>query len=441
MMNTATTTAVNECMTTWSKLSTEIALSIQQLIAASQNTSTIKNDLQAKTSNVVRVIRLMLYASGFIEKNSDISQNPLFREPRKMLVSSLSKLVLSTRMASETPRQPNVAPIVTQKIQREANDVLVAARNYVSTFTQHNIPLQRIHPELINEDIETNSSSSKSTKFFLNQDLISNLQAHTNQIYTLTDELSLIVSNALQKYNKPTSNEDDDNIREERDVSVTMYRTLSTQITQFAGILDEINFENVHLDYKLDFNTYISSRQSLYESVGLLFSSIQSFTDKHINMETICPVINDTLVAIRKALQDIEQVIAVLVNERKRNMSITNDDYITMSPIQQEMRIPSLFYEDDMSSSRDRSFFSQDSVTESRKSSLDMMFPAPPSRKPVRSIDTATVNSHDSSNERIEFGNDNTIKGGTLAALVERLTAHDTFGNTEITIVIFYLVN
>jgi hypothetical protein len=347
----------------------------------------------------------MLYASRSLEKDAPLLHNPIFREPRKMVISSLSKLVISSKMSSEVN-----SPIIFQKFQRDANDVLVAVRSFVNVYTQHHVPVYHINPTLIDDitqlpfdppteektdkihsdstkrtsfNLEFDGSSIPKTKFLLNQDLISNLQAYANQIIKSIDTLTAMTSRSLQ---------DQIQTKKEQDECITMFRALSVQISQLVGILDEINFENV--GNTVNFDTYRSNRQALYESIGLLFSAIQTMTNVHVGIDISARVVDEALTKVGNALENIEQSIVIMVSERKRTLSVSKDFHMRKSSVDIHVR---------------------------KLSIEDMVEEEPVQRKASVKEERA---------DDIEFGTDNaTVRGGTLGALVERLTAHDIFGN------------
>lgn len=460
---------------TWSKLATNVAFSIQQLTFVSQKG--LHDELQPKTAFIVESVRMMLYASRSMEKDSQLMQDPVFREPRRSIMSSLSKLVLSSKMGSEISEFSSSVLSIFQKIQRDANDVLVAVRNFVTICQRYDISVNFVNPRLLDdisqlpfeqstvskphtsdssEKVEVNNSLTQKAKFLLNQDLVLNLQAYAHQIFVSTEELSLKVSDILTKLQEKQKKFD-----EERTDSVTMFRTLSGQISQYIVVLDDINLDNIDILQIPSITPYRIGRQTLYTAIGHLFGAVQTMTNTNIGISEAVHTIEKAITGVEESLHSIEQSVIDMVNERRRNMGANRDDYVTMSPTPStgllsptsvlQRGSDSIMEQSDsfstLLSSQDESDneFNEDSIiaksvrrntvatissSGSSYSKVDMM-----SRRRQQSIrtDDRSFESNDTLGndhhpDDIEFGIDNTVKGGTLSALVERLTVHDTLG-------------
>lgn len=463
---------------TWNKLATGVASAIQQLTTVSQKG--LHNELQSKTASIVEAVRLMLYASRSMEKDSQLMQDPVFREPRRSIMSSLSKLVLSSKMGSEISEFSTSILAIFQKIQRDANDVLVAVRNFVTICQRYDVSVNFVNPRLLDdvsqlpfepptptaisktgsidstEKVQVNNSLTQKAKFLLNQDLVLNLQAYAHQIFVSTEELSLKVSDILTKVHEKQGLFDD-----ERTDAVTMFRTLSGQISQYIVVLDDINLDNIDILQIPSIAPYRLGRQTLYTAIGHLFGAIQTLTNTNISISEAIHTIESAIGSVEDSLHAIEQSVISMVNERRRNMGANRDDYVTMSPTASTGLVsptslqrgsdsildPSENYsifpsssqeesdnelnEDGMIgksvrrntvatiSSNGSSFSKVEMINRRRQQSI---------RTDDRSLDSNDTLGNDHHPDDIEFGIDNTVKGGTLSALVERLTVHDTLG-------------
>lgn len=496
---------------TWNKLATDIAYSIHQLIQVAQKGQ--HEELQPKTVAIVESVRLMLYASRSMEKDSQLMQDPVFREPRRAVMSSLSKLVLSSKMGSEVSEFTSSISAMFQKVQRDANDVLVSVRNFVTVCQRSNITINHVNPRLL-DDItqlpfeptskvptpaetfansnkanmgtsadekktstpEANNSLIQKAKFLLNQDLILSLQAYANQIYGSTEELSLVAADILSKFSK----EKQTNFEPERFHSVNLFRTLSSQISQYIAILDDINFDNIDFNQIPSVSAYRLSRQSLYAAIGHLFGAIQALTNTHSPITDGVQTIDLAIVGVENALESIEQSIVAMVNERKRVMGLARDEYVALSPttsaglLNTAKNSPRASFSDgtvdqsetttayttfsrsqDGTAESDSEYTNEDtlrarssvrrntaantniySINNSggfnpAKAAAELMSRRRQQsiRTDDRSLDSNDTLGNDHHPDDIEYGSDNTVKGGTLAALVERLTVHDTLGN------------
>lgn len=490
---------------TWNKLATDIAFAIHQLTLSSQKGQ--QTDLHSKTAKIVETVRLMLYASRFMEKDSALMQNPLFREPRRAVMSSLSKLVLSSKLCVEHAEFASSVSALFQKIQRDANDVLVAVRNFVTVCQQRNISINYVSPRLLdnlsqlpyepsatcitptsptiatvnkigngatgnisiapinkrsmsNSGVETNNSLVQKAKFLLNQDLVSSLQAYSHQIFGSTEKLSMITSIVLEKAGKGNKAM----VEEERANVVSMFRILSSQVSQYILVLEDISLENINSLYIPSIANYRVSRQNLYTSIGHLFGAIQTLTDIQVGVAEAVHTIDQSIASVEDAVQSIEQSVVAMVNERKRTMTMSPDDYITISPsvssivpsknstntsfidsnIDQQSEItystnPSLRSQEDILDSDSSEFggnfrrtlfggtfgsgasnLKNDVAYRGRQQSI---------RTEDRSLDSNDTGGSESRPNDIAYNSDSSVKGGTLAALVERLTVHNTLGN------------
>lgn len=481
-------------------MATDIAFAIHQLTNVSQKGQ--HDELQAKTAVIVESVRLMLYASRAMEKDSQVMSDPIFREPRRSVMSSLSKLVLSSKIGSEISEFSTSAAAMFQKVQRDANDVLVAVRNFVTVCQRTNVSVNYVNPRLLDDisqlpfeppsinpttqrvnnlntnsippesiisnnsgitlnttaangsgtsgisadsGIEANNSLTQKAKYLLNQDLVLSLQAYAHQIFTSTEELSLKASEIKQKFNK----EKQTNFDDEKSVAVAMFRTLSSQITQYIGVLDDISLENIDFHQIPSIAAYRVGRQSLYTAIGHLFGAIQALTDNNYEIPEAVQRIDLAIVGVETGIESIEQSIIAMVTERRRTMGVNRDDYITLSPttstsINNKHSDRASFFDGNesildselitefgmLSPTDDGTLRSRSSMRRNTAATLEFNRRRQQSIRPDdRFNDTGDTLGSDHHPDDIEFGPDNTVKGGTLSALVERLTVHDTLGN------------
>lgn len=396
-------------------------------------------------------------------------------------MSSLSKLVLSAKMGSEISEFSSSIVFMFQKVQRDANDVLVAVRNFVTICQQHNVTVNPVNPRLLDDisqlpfepspasphplkitsaTISNNGSTSsegktkssdpstptsllQKTKYLLNQDLVSNLKAYSLQIYGTTEELTQISCSILETYEKTQGSKHFDD--KEHSLAVFMFRTLSNQITQYIGILDNIQLDDSDGNTMPSIHSYLSSRQDLYAAIGHLFGAIQTLTNTRVDVEKAVDTINQAVLNVETAIESIQQDVIEMVNERKVAMGMSRDDSVastssvmspTSSAFSDRTTVDSIT---ELGMSTISSRLTSDEVSNEFNANTRRMTVADiTSRRRQQSIRSddrtteATINeslSTDLNSSDIEFGADSTVKGGTLPALVERLTVHDTLGN------------
>ncbi|KAI8387507.1 ras guanine nucleotide exchange factor domain-containing protein [Blakeslea trispora] len=481
---------------TWQKISSDVAFSIHQLINTAQKGQ--YTELQPKTAMIVESVRLMLYASRSMEKDSQLLQDSVFKEPRRAIMSSLSKLVLSSKMGAEISGISASAPGTLQKIQKDANDVLVAVRNFVTLCQQRDVAISYVNPRLLSDisqlpyDPSTASSSNnyakastsentpnsgsvihlidnkkivvgnmvearipltQKAKYLLNQDFVINLQAYAYQIHGSIEVFLKVVSSILGSETK-----DKADLQKIRADIVSMFRNVSNQISQYINVLDEVNLDHIDMNASSTVG-YRISRQSLYTAVGRLFGATQTITNIDANLEKAVNTIHGSIDSVKDAIVNIEQSIIMMVNERKRIMGATHEDSIAVSPTSSNLApvrrlssgTVSLIHDQqaplsprsheglvdpegmDFNSARRGTFASIAQTSNSLSVSNLNASGDLAARRRQQSIRTDNSASEvddglgpDYSPEEIEFSPEGLVRGGTLAALVERLTVHDS---------------
>ncbi|KAL1916088.1 uncharacterized protein VTP21DRAFT_6092 [Calcarisporiella thermophila] len=132
---------------TWIKLATSIAMSIhgltQSLRAASPRN---KPPFVALATAVVDSIRIMLMACGCVSKDSPvILRDKELQTKHRIIIATVSRLVLSARVAGgQWPPADAIA-----RVQRDAGDVLAAVRNFVSLAQETGVEVRNPEPKLV----------------------------------------------------------------------------------------------------------------------------------------------------------------------------------------------------------------------------------------------------------------------------------------------------
>ncbi|KAI9261985.1 ras guanine nucleotide exchange factor domain-containing protein [Sporodiniella umbellata] len=440
----------------WGKTATDVAFHIHELITAVQNGS--RDQVQARTSLIVESIRLMLYASGALERDSPLVHEPVFRDPRRAILSSLSKLVLDSKLSVELTHAS--AGMVLEKLQKDAQDVMKGTRDYITACQQRNVALLDINPQLVKDvselpfdaatlasaemqtvnnptlraslsatgmaslgltandrkklnqvTTETHHSMLQRAKYMLNQDLILSLQVYSHQIYTSAEELSAAAHAILTEFERDNTH----HYETERSASVSFFRTLSTQIGQYLAILDDINLDGIDTQQIPSIATYQISRKGIYGAVGYMFGAVQTLTDVSRDLKESTYGVKDAVHHVESVIETVEQSVIAMVNERKRRMGVhsedknlllcdepkditAREDNVNREALPRQSTLPGI----------------SDIVNRRRQESI---------RPEDRSADTL---GSDHQPDEVELGPDGAIRGGTLPALVERLTVHDT---------------
>ncbi|KAG0943536.1 hypothetical protein G6F57_009515 [Rhizopus arrhizus] len=481
--------AVQEQVTkklTWTKVAADIAFNIHELINAAQKGQ--RDQLPLKTTLTVESIRLMLYASRALDKDSPLVTEPVFRDPRRSVMSSLSKLVLDSKLGAEPSNDSNPENML-ERVQKDANDVLIGVRNFVTACQQRNVPIYSIDLQLFADSsqlpfdpyllespgiLKTNnpkinptknvttgminlgltpedrkkmnkvtreisSSLLQKGKYLLNGDLILSLQVYSHQIYTSAEELS-VAAHALV-----SQNDNDDDKTDKRASSIALFRTLSTQVGQYIAILDDINLDSIDNSQIPSITTYYSSRKSIYSALAHLFGTVQTLTNPDINIHDSVQTLDQAVIHIENVIETVEQSVIAMVNERKRNMNVNREEVllspsattprrnsfcdsengIQTSSLEEESEVE--FGEFDVDDTRSmHSNLRRPTLAASGISDIVNRRRQQSIRPDDRSVDSMDTLGSDHHPDELELASDGSIKGGTLPALVERLTVHDT---------------
>ncbi|KAF9116944.1 hypothetical protein BGX27_008092 [Mortierella sp. AM989] len=131
---------------TWVSLSEHTTAAVQNLVSSAEKG--YKPYYLIQSSIVVEAIRVMLYASGTVDKDAAIMrQHRSLKMHHRQIMAALSKLVLSAKMASGVwPASDAVVKLLT-----DAREVGTAAQNYVSTAVAANITVHQVDARLVTD--------------------------------------------------------------------------------------------------------------------------------------------------------------------------------------------------------------------------------------------------------------------------------------------------
>lgn len=383
-------------------------------------------------SAVVVSIRMMLYASGMLDKDSNHMQDRMLRDPHRAVMAALSKLVLSVKTASEGSHK-QIQPEMLHRVQRDAGDVLAAVRSFVTVCQERRVKVEQVKPQLM---FDTNSSTTppsespilvssstavefdpeatriatglgQKSKYPLNQDLLVSLQTHANQVYGST--------NALCKATELNTNEDGKSLSN----VILLFRSLSMQIGQYLSILEDIDLVNIDGSKIPSLGDYLVNKQKLYNAVGVLFGVVQSLSSNRMDTNQCVQDINEAVQSVENTIKLILTNVDEMIKQRRnwyRQLNPRDDDEMPMSPV-------SARFDD---SDSDDGELCKAPTDKARKLMLYQPPVAP--RSATENGGGGGCLGYDYPPEEIVYGQDGNIKGGTLRALVERLTLHDSLG-------------
>ncbi|KAI7869234.1 ras guanine nucleotide exchange factor domain-containing protein [Spinellus fusiger] len=442
----------------WKKLSLDIAQAVHGLHACAQQGN--YNTLGENAGRVVESVRMMLYSSRSMDKDASHMQDRGLRDPHRAVMASLSKLVLSIKMVPEYTHP--IASELIQKIQRDANDLLVAVRVFIDLCQERQLTVEHISPRLLHDvpgsgvllendgDISPKAPLEdrkpkqvaqevmQKAKYPLNQDLTVSLQTHANQIYGSTDALSRAVAFIVSTEESPEVVRDHE---KERSNSVLLFRNLSIQVGQYLGILEDIDLINIDSSQILSLPEYRVHKQNLYNATGRLFGAIQLLTDSQADIAKSVVSIENSIRLVEDTIENIFTSVDEMVEQRKLWLMRGGSEKDKLDPLAS----PDYGSEDGR---RYESGTEAEEAERTRLKSLTLHYRpsiSTSSNYKQKMIDKARKRQHgsriadgragssddwflgyDYAEGEIVFTKDGQLKGGTLTALVERLTLHDT---------------
>ncbi|KAF9362102.1 hypothetical protein BGX34_006712 [Mortierella sp. NVP85] len=516
---------------TWESLAEHITNTMQNLINSADNG--YKAYYQIQAAQVVEAVRIMLYASGTLDKDaSPIRMHRELKIHQRQIMAALSRLVLSAKMASSVwPAEGALA-----KMRSDTDDVGSAVRQFIKTGQNSNVTIHHVDAKLV-ADAEgappqtkggptlSRSFSSASRPSIDSGDrhpyrrslgsasMLSQLDYYSKSacrsIGILGIHLTKILENpqnvgmlaVRQPGTRPLSGTAILNTAQSSQL-VTQCQSALSQIGCLLALVNDY-YPKVLADYPtikdhifLDVRV---SKQALYNNVAGLVMSIQLATDAMAQTS----VLEQALEAIQTAersVMDLSAATRSLAAEndeaerqtRIRVMSGTSSTLVGQSSSGSQYRQsePDGFFmegESDIdgetakssrqrSDSRPSSFSSNSSIsgmsapttpgteytgnfsatyqhshstptspmeinpptvrsgvsmhqkTNDRSAKLKKMLGEDaPMPKAIKVAEVPAYLSHDYSNSDISFNMEGHVKGGTLEALVERLTLHDGF--------------
>ncbi|CEJ00846.1 Putative Ras GEF [Rhizopus microsporus] len=435
----------------YKKLLVDITLAINNLVTATRSSQSYN----IYTTQVVNTVRNMMLATGTASKESiNIKSDSLLRSHHRHLMSILSRLVFSAQTGDTT------------RLFIESQDLLSTARNYVHLCESMGIELQHIDPILLS-DWSYRRQNSIQSKYQLVPDLIDNVIACGNG---MQESMKSFIAHLGCSSNTNSLIV----------LLFTHYRNIVNQNGQFLSIIEDVDFQYVAHSPRIKELAY--SKQRLYTALGTLFIRIQSMTED--GDECITENMRQTAHSIIEAIQTICKVISELLAEQSNvthidegsssnqvktngnNLMLLSDtsshsssrsSLIEPASSEQKPHAVDLFH--DYSLDSQISLRSSDTLKHfslEDKGALDITPPNEDDEEPpvykanehdndnnmtsrkvsiltatTQSSRTANVESepeylrYDYAPSEIVFTTDGSVKGGTLRALVERMTLHD----------------
>ncbi|GBB90672.1 hypothetical protein RclHR1_01770020 [Rhizophagus clarus] len=305
---------------TWDSISQSIDLSIHNLNVAIQEN--MKQNYPECTNVIVGNVRIMLYASGTVEKDSiAIKRNKNLKNCQRNIMASLSKLVLSTKTAASVWSPPDAA----QKMKSDANEILDAVRDFIQ-IAQKTVDIRRVDPKIIesatggswngNNLIQTQTNgdesalppivSSASTShtnnlsYHLTSDLINLLD---NISCAVTQSIILLLNHVKKVIDLPNSSKPSKPSSFSPQL-ISQTKEIITQVGQFLFIIENIDLKDLDDSSFGTINEFNVSKQSLYNNIAGLVMCIQMASDPLFPLNAMDKIL-DCSNMVDKSVKDI----------------------------------------------------------------------------------------------------------------------------------------
>ncbi|CAB4419423.1 unnamed protein product [Rhizophagus irregularis] len=370
-------------------------------------------------------------------------------------MASLSKLTLSTKAAASIWSPPDA----TLKMKSDINEVLDAVRGFI-LIAQKTVDIRRVDPKIIesatggswhgNNLIQTQTNGNKSTLPSINlEDTSVSTSSTNNPLYHLTsdlisslDKISCIVTQSITLLlNDVRKVIDAPNSFTPRYFSpqlISQTREILTQVGQFLFITENINLKDLDESSFVNINEFNVSKQSLYNNIAGLVMCIQMASDPLFPLNAMDQIIGCANVFSQFISNDsnsLDQINGNNAEHSAENQSTISSLDTTSSKSLQTVPENGVVTNDDTISSNNRNFNNDDDPPNSTSritGKLQRSYTHPSAENPLTSqvisgsnTVGANVRSKVTKEDEIVFNKEITVKGGTLTALVERLTMHD----------------
>ena len=278
---------------TWDKLSNDIYYCLQQLYNSARLNK--KESYISHSTAIVETIRTMLYASNTAKRDSPIfANNKVLKQQYKHIMSSLSKLVVTTKTASQVWPPPDAVP----KMQQATNDVHLSVKNFIKMAKELNLILDI---KLVEEsNIEDRRDDEK---------VDDSQQQNSSKIIAQLEEYSRTIGDSTQKLNKTIRTQD--NVSSE--LIITETRNIVIDVGNFLSIIDEIDYDmlnnEVVVDFKLKRLAVCNSISGLVTATQNVVSTLRpsNFEEQILlSTELIEKAVKDFVIATKCLLQEKE---------------------------------------------------------------------------------------------------------------------------------------
>lgn len=332
---------------TWDSLSDHTAAAIDNLLSSAEKGH--KPYYLIQSSIVVEAIRVMLYASGTVDKDAAIMrQHRGLKLHHRQIMAALSKLVLSAKMASGVwPAADSVT-----KLQADAREVRVAAQNYVSTAIAAEIPVHQVDARLVadvksplkakaatrtldralsNASLRSDGSSQPSDRKVFgsqmnSQSILSQLDYYAKSASKAVNVLSMQIEKIIENPSPALRHSNVNGVSSANPImnsaqSAQLVAQARQTISQLGSLLTLVTdfYTTAQTEQPAIPEKYLAdvraTKQALHGTSASLVMAIQSATDLLAVGQTLDLALSTT-VATDKAAQNLVQAARTLVQEK-----------------------------------------------------------------------------------------------------------------------------
>ncbi|KAF9925008.1 hypothetical protein FBU30_005142 [Linnemannia zychae] len=333
---------------TWDSLSDHTAAAVDNLLSSAEKG--YKPYYLIQSSIVVEAIRVMLYASGTVDKDAAIMrQHRGLKMHHRQIMAALSKLVLSAKMASGVwPAADSV-----DKLMSDAREVKNAAQNYVTSAIAAEITVHQVDARLV-ADVKSplrakvaartldralsngslrsdHSSSANERKTFgsqlSTQSIISQLDYYAKSASKAVTVLAMQIEKAIEnpaptlRNNGMTGGSTSNPVMNSAQSAqlVTQARQTISQLGSLLTLITDFYTTTQHDHPTIQekcFADVRTAKQALHGSTASMVMAIQSATDLLAVGQTLDLALN-TALATEKAAQSLVVAARALIQEKE----------------------------------------------------------------------------------------------------------------------------
>jgi len=288
-------TSPREGELTWKKLANDIYYCLQQLLNSARLNK--KESYISHSTAIVETIRTMLYASNAAKRDSPVlNKNKPLKQQYKHIMNALSKLVVTTKTASQVWPPPDAVPMM----QQAANEVYLSVKNFIHIAKELNIPLD---VKLVEESNKEDSKDEDE-----NED---NSQQNPTKIISQLEEYSKTISQSTQKLARTVLTFE--MVSTETIIAET--KSIVIEVGNLLAVIDEIDYETLNEDivkrFKYKRIAVCNGISGLVMATQNVVSTLlpSNFEEQIIlSIELIENAVKDFVIATKCLLQEKENV-------------------------------------------------------------------------------------------------------------------------------------